>query len=439
MKLTKEEIQTFSDEPIELFYQGIKSPVTKKKYTDILRKMLCETLEDVLKGSFEQRAKQLVLESKESPEWATGVFLAIVKRLKERTQLDINDKNYLNPNSVPNFFKPLKKLFDMNGVPMSWPRVYASLPESNNNSEGRGYTRQEIQDLLKFAKGALDRAIILVAASSGIREGGFSLEWQDLKPVYKIDDRLVFEITESEAKTAMIACAMLLVYRNTNEAYPAFITPEAYRALMDYKMTWFKETGRMPKPTDPIFKNAGPSPRSLSPSGIRARIYRVAKSAGVWIPASGGKRRSEIPIMNGFRRFFNKVNKESVSRDSPLAALIKKEYMMAHVGLTKLDRNYFQAHTTELIEEYLNAVPSLTISNEERQKMKIENLETANSDLIEENKEFQILCKIPVTEEEKDEWAQRMMNLIEKKFLKANKNKTVKGTLGRSDDFRPFM
>jgi len=438
LKLTKEEIQTFSDEPIELFYQGIKSPVTKKKYTDILRKILCETLEELLEGSFEQRAKQLVLEAKQNPEWATGVFLALAKRLKERTQLDVNNKNYLNPNSVPNFFKPLKKLFDMNAIPMSWPRVYASLPESNNNSEGRGYTRQEIQDLLKFAKGALDRAIILVAASSGIREGGFSLEWQDLKPVYKINDRLTFDITESEANAAVVVCARLSVYRKTNEAYPAFITPEAYRALMDYKMTWFKETGRMPKENDPIFKNAGPSPRPLSSSGIRARIYRVAKSAGVWIQASGGKRRSEIPIMNGFRRFFNKVNKETLSKDSPLAALIKKEYMMAHVGLTKLDRNYFQTHTTELIEEYLNAVPNLTISNEERQKMKIESLEDANSDLMEENREFQILCKVPVTEEEKDEWAQRMMNLIEKKFLKAGRNKIPKMNLGRSDDLRPL-
>jgi archaellum component FlaC len=70
--------------------------------------------------------------------------------------------------------------------------------------------------------------------------------------------------------------------------------------------------------------------------------------------------------MNGFRRFFNKVNKESISKDSPLAALIKKEYMMDHTGLVKLDRNYFQAHIMELIEEYLNAVPNLTISDEER-------------------------------------------------------------------------
>lgn len=409
MKLTKEEIEVFSGEPIELFYQGIKSPVTRAKYTEILKRVLCEALEDLLEGSFEQRAKQLVMESKQNPEWATTVLLALAKKLKERTTLPETSKNYLNPNSVPNFFKPIKKLFDMNAVPMSWPRVYAALPESNNNSEGRGYTRSEIQKLLNFTKGALDRAIILVAASSGIREGGFSMKWKDLTPVYKFEDKLTFDITESDAKSATIACAMIHVYRNTNEAYPAFITPEAYQSLMDYKMTWFKETGRMPKENDPIFKNAGPAVRPLSPSGIRARIYRVAKNAGVWIEASEGKRRSEIPIMNGFRRFFNKINKETLSRDSPLASLIKKEYMMAHVGLTKLDRNYFQTHTLELVEEYLNAVPNLTISNEER--IKAENLKLRKDN---EKMEKETLSKIEIKIQRFENKATRVMKAMAK-------------------------
>jgi hypothetical protein len=75
LKITKEEIETFSQEPIELFYQGIKSPVTRAKYTEILRRVLCELLEDFLEGTFEQRAKQLVLESKQNPEWPTNFIL----------------------------------------------------------------------------------------------------------------------------------------------------------------------------------------------------------------------------------------------------------------------------------------------------------------------------------------------------------------------------
>lgn len=368
MKLSREEIDIFSEDPIELFYSGIKSASTKTKYTKILKKTLCQTLEDLLEGTFEQRAKQLVVEAKKNPEWATKILIAYAYKLKQRTELKETDKNYLNPNSIPNYFKPIRKLFDMNSVPMAWARIYASFPSPDNNSDGRGYTRDEIKKMLNASKGAMDRAIILVAASSGVREGGLVLKWKDITPVYKIDGKLVFDV-ESDAKNAKPVCAILNVYRKSNEEYHAFITPEAYYAILDYKMAWLKETGRLPNDEDPLFKMAGHFIRPISGNGIKNRMYRIAKSSGVWISPSNNKRRSDIPIMNGFRRFFNKTNKESLSKDSPLAALIKKEYMMAHTGLVKLDKNYFQTHLNELIEEYLDAVPNLTISDEERLRL----------------------------------------------------------------------
>jgi len=295
-------------------------------------------------------------------------MLTISKKLKERTTLDPSDKNYLNPSSVPNHFKPIRKLLDMNSVPIAWRRTYSTFPEENNNSTGRGYERHEIQKMLNFTKGSLDKEIILVASSSGIREGGLVLKWEDVTPAYKVEDKIVLDVTESESKNAEIVCAIVVVYRSTREEYPAFITPEAYKALMDYKSVWIKEIGREPKPQDPLFKQAGPSLKLLTAAGIKQRVFRVIVDAGLRSPLVGGKRRHKVPIMNGFRRFFNKSNKESISKDSPLAALIKKEYMMDHVGLVKLDRNYFKTHVIELVEEYLNAVPSLTISNEERVK-----------------------------------------------------------------------
>ena len=75
--------------------------------------------------------------------------------------------------------------------------------------------------------------------------------------------------------------------------------------------------------------------------------------------------------MNGFRRFWNKTCKESLSRDSPLGSLIKKEFMMGHTGLIKLDRNYFKTHTLELAEEYLNAVQILPYPMKNDYDMKI--------------------------------------------------------------------
>ena len=60
MKINRDELVELNNEPIDLFYQGFKSPNTKISYTRKLRKILCEYLEDVLNGTFENRASQLV-------------------------------------------------------------------------------------------------------------------------------------------------------------------------------------------------------------------------------------------------------------------------------------------------------------------------------------------------------------------------------------------
>ncbi|MDH5431117.1 MAG: integrase [Nitrosopumilus sp.] len=381
MKITKEEFQRIGEEsPLELFHQGIKAKETREKYTRTLRHVLCKIFEDILEGDFEERVKQFVKHAKEDPDWTRDLLLNLSMKLKERTILSKEDSDYLNPSSIDNYFKPIKKLFDMNGVVISWNRVYATFPEQDNVSDSRGWTRDEIQKMLKFANGSIDRAIILVSASSGIRAGGFDLNWQDLTPVYQVDDQLKFEITESEEDDAVIVCAMLKIYQGTSFNYPAFITPEAYEALMDYKSDWTREIGREPKEQDPIFKKEGTILRRTTPIGVKKRVERMIKKAGLRDKIKG--KRYEVPIMNGFRRFWNKTCKESLSKDSPLGSLIKKEFMMGHTGLIKLDRNYFKTHTLELAEEYLNAIPNLTISNEKRLRLenkkkteKIEKLE----------------------------------------------------------------
>lgn len=168
MKIDKDSLVDFDSEPIDLFYQGFKSQSTKITYTRKLRKILCEYLEDVLDGTFENRVSQLVHITQYNPKQAMIILLTLSKMLKDRTQKNPNDKDYLNPSSFNNFFKPIKKLFDMNGVSIVWKRIYATYPEINNLNESRGYTKDEIQTMLNFSQGSIDVALILVSSSSGL-------------------------------------------------------------------------------------------------------------------------------------------------------------------------------------------------------------------------------------------------------------------------------
>ncbi len=291
----------------------------------------------------------MVLYSKDNPKWIQDLLLQLSGKLKKRTELPLENPNYLNPISVNNYFKPLRKLLDMNGIPVSWKRVYATFPELDNLSDSRGYTQSEIQKMSQHANGAINRAIILIASSSRIRVGGFDLKWEDVMPIYKIEGKIILDITESQEEKAEIICAMLVIYNKSNQKYPTFITPEAYNALMNYKMEWIKEIGREPKLHEPIFKHEGDLPISAKPTAIKQRIERILGRAGIRTPLVKGKRRHEVPVMNGFRRFYNKKCKETISKDSPLASLIKKELMMSHTGLIHLDKNYFKTHWQELV------------------------------------------------------------------------------------------
>ncbi len=174
MKIEKDELVELDNEPIDLFYHGFKSKTTKDTYTRKLRKILCEYLEDILYGTFEDRAKQLVQIADKDNKEAVRILLSLSKMLKSRTEKNKTDKDYLNPSSFNNFFKPLKKLFDMNGVSVMWKRIYATYPENDNLSEGRGYSKDEIKTMLESAQGTIDRSLILISASSGIRVGGMA-------------------------------------------------------------------------------------------------------------------------------------------------------------------------------------------------------------------------------------------------------------------------
>ena len=99
---------------------------------------------------------------------------------------------------------------------------------------------------------------------------------------------------------------------------------------------------------------------------VRKRIDRIVRQAGLRDPEEGGVRRHAVPLMNGFRRFWNKTCKEALSNDSPLALLIMKEFMMGHRGFVSLDQNYFKTSVLELAGEYAGVVPDLTIDDSER-------------------------------------------------------------------------
>ncbi len=393
VKLDKNDVTQTTEDALALFRIGIKSEKTKETYEKRLKEFLCGTLQNYLDGDKDLREKQreqrlaeadkkkislvldadfsirsneLVKKAKENPNEIMGMLLAYSTKLKERCDKPKEDPDYLNPNTVPNMFKPIKKLFKMNGVHFEWQRIDVTFPESEINPDSRGYTREEISTILKFTN-PLESAVTLIASSSGIRRTGFEFTWACIKPVYRRDNNFVMG-NYDDKDDSDIVCGMIMIYAGSNQQYFALFSPEAWDAIKTYKTQWCSDVLKNPNPTDPFMKRVGNLVTTLSCDAMANRLNKILKKTKIREPLEAGKRNYDVPIMNGFRRFFNKINKETLSKDSPLAALIKKEMMLSHTGMIKLDKNYFQTHWKELVEEYVEAVPALTISSEERVK-----------------------------------------------------------------------
>ncbi|MGQ0795576.1 MAG: integrase [Nitrosopumilaceae archaeon] len=392
IRLTTEDIKIKQENALDSFFSGIKSKGTKEPMTRNLKKFLVDACADLLEGDFEQRAQRFVDLSRTNQEKATHIILAYIKRLKTRTTLDKSDPLYLNPSTIPNKIKPIKKLVEMNGLGLPWKRVYSTYPELNNTHQGRGYSREEIQKLLEYSDGLSTDFILLASSSGGLRVGAWENQsWGNIFPIYKVGDEYKVELEKNE--TGKIVCAGMFVYKGTPDQYVALISIEAWNKLQEYKKIWTKKMKRAPIDSDPLILERFSKPIPLNATTVKRRIEHLLQKSGLRTPLTEGKRRHQVPETHGFRRYWDKVMMTTQRKRGTLSALVIKERLMGHEGLVKTDKNYFWTDVLELVPDYLEAMPELMISEEVRLQKKLEDEKLRSERLEKTNHEKEELQK----------------------------------------------
>ena len=184
LKLSPNDVIISEKSVVDLFHDGIRAEATRYDYTNKLKKVLCEYLGDILHGDpkkiqyqknhpnppkkgikrqfldadWEQRATELVNLALNEPKTVEAILLALVKKLKQKNQLAKNDSNYLTSSHINHTLKPIKKLFEMNGVPFTWSRINALFPESETYMDYEEYSINDISftvlDLVLVKKGS---------------------------------------------------------------------------------------------------------------------------------------------------------------------------------------------------------------------------------------------------------------------------------------------
>jgi len=402
LEITVEKINSRND-PYQLFLDSIRTPSTKRRYKNLLYtflKLIPNQLyiDSLGKKPKDREAKTLtkffVELARADLDVASNVIAAYIKEDKKQVE-----QGKISSQTVPNHIKPIKVMLDSNRIPIHWKSLNKLLPRRESKSKDRAYTREEIQKMLAVTNDITDKVIILLFSS-----GGFRLEAWDY---FTWKDVIFFKDGDSYKG------ASLLIYRGDPESYFTFITPEACKALELYRENWKADIGRYPKPDDPLIKSIRfPVIRRLNQKGVRKRIDKIVSDIGLRPTLPIGKKRHEVQLDHGFRKYFNTMLRRAK------VDYLDKEDMMGHkVGLEKHYERY-QEEDFERFPEYQKAIPFLTISDEERQKIKIEKLEQKKTELERKEKEIENLKENmeKMVDEKVGEYNQKFMKNLEKMY-----------------------
>ena len=331
-------------DPLTEFFDSIQNAMTRDRYEKRLA-LFFKWLK--LEGTLKQQAREFASLAKKDNSWCTQTINEYMRYQRARSE-----RKEISESTVPNFYKPIKLFCIQNDIILNWEKIQKRIPQGRKYANDRAPTREEIQFLVRY-KDPRIKPIVLSMVSGGFRVGAWDgLRVKHLEPVMK---------------KGVLVAGKLTIYEGDREEYTTFITLEAYEALQAW-LNSRKEGGEKVTKDSWLMRDLWDSekyqgmtiarrglinsPRQLSATGVRRLIERAWVAQGVRGKLADGKRRFEFETVHGFRKYFNTVC------DRHMRTLFV-EFLMGHN--TGIKESYNRAKEAEMVEEYLQAAPYLTI------------------------------------------------------------------------------
>ena len=281
--------------------------------------------------------------------------------------------------------KAIKLFCEMNDLSVRWKKLTRGLPKAKNYADDRVPTIGEIQKIIGYPDWRI-KAIVFTMASSGIRLGAWDLlKWGHIIPM---------------KRDGLLVAAKIIVYADDPEQYFSFISPEAYLELKKW-MDFRKDAGEGITKESWVMRdlwntrlacrrggNIGVAlrPLRLKSSGIKRLMEDALWAQGIRKKLEPGKKRHEFQVDHGYRKWF-KTQCELAGMRS-----INIEKLMGHsIGISD---SYYRITENDLLNDYLNAVHFLTISEstilkEQATQLSQQTKEIVHEELKEKNVELQ--------------------------------------------------
>ena len=205
--------------------------------------------------------------------------------------IHLKQNKKLAPGSISMYVSGIRHFYQMNDVVLNWDKIKKFKGRFRNVVEDKPYTREQIKALVDGAASLRDKCIILLMASAGLRRG--ALSYLRIRDIQKIDKYQLYKIA---------------VYKNEQEYYAAFCTPECANYIDQY-LDWRQRLGEKLHESTPLLRKSFDTvtevnrPKPISHYIISTMITSLLDKTGVRV-ANQVYQRTELMQCHGFRKFF---------------------------------------------------------------------------------------------------------------------------------------
>ncbi len=367
-----------SDPIFRNFINSIRSPITKKSYTQSLNRYYLSRPENI-----NLTLHQIISKNPKTIEYE---LLDIIYEMKE--------KQGLSYSTIHSTLASIVHFFEINDVSINKRKLNKFKGENIAKFEYRSYTHEEINTILSWVD-ERGKASVLLMASTGMRVGAL--------PDIKLKHLRRWNINNDNSGSGLAQYVyQITVYANSpNHKYRTFCTPEAAKIIDEY-LEFRKRHGDNIR-RDPITGNWLPGESSLfvrnfnteqqmllnlsisakfsisivpktftraiikalEQLGKRDRLKLVEEQGSTDYEkrSSYAKHKNEIHPCHSLR-IFAVTQMQRAKVDKTI-----REMLIGHS--TGLDKAYYKPQDEEVLEEYQKAIEALTISNEDRLKKQI--------------------------------------------------------------------
>ena len=296
----------------------------------------------------------------------------------------------LRKSSIDGQISALELFFAMNDKVLNFKKIRKMSPIQLKIQGNGSYTTDDIKRMLESTTSLRNKAIIHCLASLGCRPNAFCDPSLRLRHLREVRDGYY----------------SVLMYEGSIEEYTGYLTKEASNAVKMYLEERQKE-GEVITPDSPLFRNLYrvvlSKAKPMTIKGIKSMMSEILKKM-----RGKGKKRGEryaVAMIGGFRHRYIEICAKN-KLDVRLA-----ERLVSHTPKSApMDKHYVNINNIqdELFGEFLKIEKDLTISSQERERVRREQAEQKVKTLEDEKDK-----RIKQLEEQQKETAEMVKGLWE--------------------------